>query len=315
MKVYIEYNKNPSTGKGFFLNRLRLELLNQGVDIVSDNPDVALSPIKIVRNFGSKTKHVVRLDGIYHNTGMNYKSRNKSIAKEAKKGDAIVYQSKFGKQMCDKYLGINLPSSTILNGVELNFYDNIKPKTDLYENSFFAVSRWRPHKRLLDIIKSFQLANIQNSGLYIAGDISKSGIPKERFAKILAKNKNIKHIGKVSQECLASYYLACKASIHLCWFDCCPNSVVEAVGSGSIVITNNVGGTREIVEPSGGIVCNIDKKYDLNPVKLYSPPTIDHNVIAQQIIRASTEYIKINRDHVDIKTVAKQYKEFFRKLL
>ena len=127
-------------------------------------------------------------------------------------------------------------------------------------------------------------------------------------------DKRVKYLGSINQSESAAYLKAADAFIHLCWFDNCPNGVVEAIVAGTPVITNNVGGTHEIVRPSGGMVCDVDRPYDLSPVRLYKPPAIDRNLIAEAMIKCSINSPKIKSDHVAIELIARKYLEFFKKV-
>jgi len=308
MTVYIPYSETAKTGKGIFLKRLADQALSLGVSVVSDQDrphDVSLHLIKLKN---SKSKRILRLDGIYHNTDQDYKARNKEIAKHVLEADGVIYQGIFSKSMADKYLGqANKPTACIHNGASAEFYDNINPAISDFEKNFITVSRWRPHKRLSDSIESFLLADVSDSCLWIAGNVEQSNCKLEKYAGL----KNVKLLGTVDQKTLGSYYKACSASIHLCWVDCCPNSVVESIAAGCPVICNNVGGTRELVDKAGGIVCDVDEPYDMSPVKLYQPPKMDRNIIAAAIQRSSVEKIQVNRESVSIKNTAIDYIEMF----
>jgi len=182
------------------------------------------------------------------------------------------------------------------------------------KNVFIAFSKWRPHKRLRDIIESFLLANVDDSILFVAGNLSRSGLSDGEIDKYFGL-PNVKYLGTLTHEQVASYLKVACASIHLCWFDACPNSVVEAIAAGVPVICNNTGGTPELVRPSGGFVCNVDKPYDLEPVDLYHPPSIDRSLIAQAIVKSSQKKLEVKNDHVLIENVAKQYLDFMYCLL
>lgn len=317
MKIYIpSLNKPPTTGKGFFYRRLSKALQSLGCDIVTDENsrvDVALHNVRVRKN--NAPINIIRIDGVYHDIKKNYKKLNKSIFKGYHVDpDGIIFQSKFSNRMADRYLGkFEGPSTIIPNGVSFDECESSTPKEKEYKYNFFSYSRWRPHKRLADIIHSFLIASLEDSCLYIAGDISQSDIPTKARKKMFSL-PNIKYVGKLNQQEISSYLKIMDGVIHLCWFDSCPNSVVEAIGHKVPVICNNVGGTPEIVGLSNGYICNIDKKYDLKPVDLYHPPAIDRNIIAYNINRAARENRIIEREHINIINIAKKYLEFFKEV-
>ena len=203
----------------------------------------------------------------------------------------------------------------IFNGTDGSYYDSVVPADVGCDRVFLAVSKWRPHKRLVDTIESFLLADIEGSVLCVVGDVSRAGISMEKLKKRYFSRSDVRYFGVLNQRELASLIKCCVASIHLCWVDCCPNSVVEVIAAQKPVITNNVGGTCELVERSGGIVCDIDSPYDLRPVKLYSPPKIDRRIVADAMVSVIDNPSDIVCEHVDIKNVALQYLQFFKRVL
>jgi len=310
--------KNNLSGKSLFCSRLATCLRESGVKVIKDlnkKHNISLNLVFSQKTKFKSAKRVVRLDGIWHNLDQPYKKMNDPISKSINDCDGVVYQTLFCKKVSDKYIGKSSAKlEVIYNGADPLFYDNIIPAKRKAKNCFITYARWRPQKRLRDAIKSFLMADIEDSILYVAGDISKCGIPKTVLKKYFSKS-NIEYLGHVNQYILASYLKICKASIHLSWIDWCPNSVVEAICCGIPVITNNVGGTQEIVRLSGGIVCDIDAKWDLSPCKLYNPPPVDKRIVADALIKCVKENIKTNYYHVDIANVAKAYINFFLKVL
>jgi len=310
MKVYLPVSDDAKTGKGLFINRLSKEL-SKHVKITnkSEKCDVALHVIKF-KEINAK-HHIIRYDGIYHNIDQDYKHLNKEISKYIKSVSGIVYQSEFSKIMCEKYLGkFSGPSNIIYNGIDVSLFNNVKPINSSYEHNILAVSKWRPHKRLRDTIESFLLANVNDSMLWIAGELDNSGLSKSDINKYSEK---VKFLGRIDQPTLVRYYKLCSVSIHLCWFDWCPNSVVEAIAAGCVIISNNVGGTPELTKKSNGIVCDIDTPYNYKPVKLYKPPQFDRNIVAEAI-QLACKGIKVENQFIDIKNIAKQYLEFFNEV-
>ena len=311
MRVLFPDISNPTSGRGFFLNTLAEELANQGVDVVFGDAahDVSLHPIRLWKK--TRKPRILRLDGVYHDTGKDWKAKNEGIKASVSAADGVICQSTFSRIMAIAYLDMPVEKSTIIfNGskVEPKKYDYIFS----CKNVFLAVSKWRPHKRLTDIIESFLLAEIDDSELIIIGDTTKSDCDTLKYSH----NNRIIFAGAITdREKLLSYYYHAIASIHLCWFDSCPNSVVEAICCGCPVITNNVGGTCELVTSSGGVVCHIDQPYDLFPVDLYHPPCIDRVIVAEAMVQMAKEKPKITSDHVDIKNIARQYIEYFKRFV
>jgi glycosyltransferase involved in cell wall biosynthesis len=317
MRVFIDTDlKSPSTGKGYFAQRLSIALRSIGVEIVpcKSKHDIALHILKVRKE--TKSIRVMRLNGVYHNTKQKFKKMNKAIASERNKCNAIVYQSNFAKSMNEKYLPrTKVPNTVILNGANVGFYDKITPISKEYEYNFISSSRWRPHKRLQDTIDSFLLSDIESSCLHIVGSLDKSGVSKNVIRRYMSI-RNIKFYNKVSQKKIASILNICNGCIHLCMTDCCPNSVVESVCAGIPVICSNEGGTREVANKPPNIILNIDKKYNLKPIDLYSPPKINTNLVADAIVKLCQKTNdRTNSSHVNINNTASQYLKFFESLL
>ena len=317
MKIWLEESNTPInklSGKGLFSRRLANAFRRQGITVVdSGKADVSINLIGI-KHRQSDIK-ILRLDGVWHDTGKDYKRKNLSLIQSLKQADAVVYQSKFSYAMCNHYLGIvDKPKAVIFNGANPGFYECSPEIQSKYKYNIFVFSKWRPHKRLRDMIESFLLANIKDCALWIAGDITKSGIPSKDFVNYCSR-PDIFYLGSINQYEVAKYLRLADATMHLCWFDACPNSVVESICAGVPVVCNNTGGTQELVSISGGYVCQVDEPYNLQPVDLYNPPTIDRNMIARALNRAINEKPKISCEHVLINNIAEQYLEFIGSLL
>ena len=197
MVTYLSTNKNnisiylPSLekvskigGKEYFCRRLADCFKKKRVNILShyvDGCDVSIHNGTIGKKSG-KIK-ILRLDGAYHNTFVKYKSMNKPLKKGLEIADGVIYQSRFSKKLCNKFLGkFNRRHTIINNGFDCKEYDSAKIIPKKFKHVFFTSARWRPHKRLLETIECFLLADIKDSCLYISGDLSDSLI-KEKYIK------------------------------------------------------------------------------------------------------------------------------------
>lgn len=304
MKVLFPDISSPGSGRGFFLNALATEFANCGVEVVYDGEhDVSLHSIRMWCK--SKKPRILRLDGVYHDSTSDYASANARLSEHALAADGVVCQSEFSKQMVMRYLKVPEERiQVIFNGAIV-----VPRKTAHDPKAFLAVSRWRPHKRLSDIIESFLVADIPESTLCICGGTTKAGLPKSKY------NKRVRFVGHCDHEDLWAMFQLAAASIHLCWFDACPNSVVEAIVCGCPVITNNVGGSHEIVRPSGGVVLDLDEPYDYRPMDLYHPPKIDHRTVAEAMRKCAESRPAVTADHLDIRNIALQYKAYFERFV
>lgn len=317
MKIHVAKIKAGGSGRRKFFDALSRELTNLGEKVTREPGEVCDISLQAIYIKPTKAKYsILRLDGVYHNTLVNYKAINTKIVKEGvKRADAIVYQSNFSKKLCDVYLGkFSGRTLVIHNGANPEFYKKTVSASVDCKHVVLAVANWRPHKRLWDTIESFLLADVKDSVLFIIGNVSNSGVEKKKLEKYF-KLSNVRYLGRKTPKDIASYLKTAEVFIHLCWIDNCPNGVVEAIVAKVPVITNNVGGTQELVEPSGGIVLPLDKEYDMKPCNLYNPPKINRNLVAKAVRKCCSEKIEITNSHVAIHNIALQYREFFRKVI
>lgn len=330
MKVYIPNSLIPDNylkGKSLFCNKLGWALKDLGVDITNDDNqqvDIALNVIRLSDKCIKNAKiNVLRLNGVYHNTDQDYTAKNAGIKRSFEQCDAVIYQSLHSQRLCDKFLGTpnNKRFTVIYNGSQdVRPINNFGGPTISRARKHVAItfSKWRPHKRLRDILESFLLAKVKDSILYIAGDTAKSGLSSDEQVKYMS-NSRLLFLGPLNRQDMHAYLKISDVSIHLCWFDACPNSVVEALCLGVPVISNNVGGTHELLHRCNlrHLICNIDQPYDYKPVDLYNPPTIDRGIVASQIrcVFGNKSYCEVNSQSLHISNVAKEYKRFFESLL
>jgi glycosyltransferase involved in cell wall biosynthesis len=233
-----------------------------------------LLPLWRARRLGMRI--VQRLDGInwvhrVHWAGLRYTLRaiygnaNLSLIR-ARLADHVIYQSQFIKQWWqDWYRPARVPSSVILNGVDLNRYT----PNGLHE-------RPSQHYRLLVVEGS--LAGGLDSGLFDAADLANTLSKKfkielmivgrvDRRAKSKLKKQSafrIQFMGLIPREqipwLMRSSHLLFSAEVN----PPCPNSVIEALACGLPVIGFDTGSLAEIVEGEAGRLV----PYGGNPWKL-----------------------------------------------
>jgi glycosyltransferase involved in cell wall biosynthesis len=302
----------PGTGKGFFLQSLVAKLQSLGVIIITDRAeahDLVFENIRLKHK--SYRPVVVRFDGVYHDTAVDWKAKNEGLRLAAERANAIICQSDFGRRMVIEYLQADPKKITVvLNGFDLNA-PVVKPELR-HTHNFIAVAVWRPHKRLVEMINAFLLADIPDSILRIFGRLGKG---MDEKIKALASDRVVFMDQVVDRSLLLGHMHCATAMLHLCWFDCCPNSVVEAIGQRCPVICSNEGGTHELVEPSNGIALPLDAPYGLHPIDLYHPPAIDINKVAEAMHIIIKEKPPIFNSHVDINRTATLYKKVFESVL
>jgi len=311
--MLIHINKNyfsrGKTGKGRFAQRLVKVWREIGVDVTTDSRIKADIALHIGRmNYKSKArKHVLRVGPANIDTNMNWKKINREKAASVKAADAIVYQSKYSRKIYHNLVcRPDKPEIVIFNGADPRDY-NVQPYNNHFQYIFLASTRvWLKQKRLKTIIRSFLEADIHGSRLIVCGNTQ--GVER-KYGDL----NNLMFTGNISDMVLARMYKSCIAMIHLTFVDACPNSVVEAQVAGLPVIHTDQGGTKEIVKCG----CEIkDKPFKYKPVDLNKPPKIDRKELISAMRKIiDSKVLCDNVEHLYIQNIARQYLNFFKKLL
>ena len=299
-----EEYKETAAGPSMFLSRLIKELkLSYNVEFTSHKPHVSLGVI--TKSGCKKGRQVVRIDGCYYNlANTGGKSLNKCIAHSIRSADGIIYQSKFSKLLCERLLQVKPKRSTVIcNGIDQKWISEIKPSLMEHKYTFLSIARWRNSKRPKSIINGFLESNIDDSQLLFIGKY------KEQF-----DHPKIKFLGNKTSEEIISILKASTALIHLCKIESCPNVVIEALSCGLPIVCNNIGGTPELVK-SDGIVIKSDSPFAFDFIKESDVDNIDTRIISNGLIECISRNWNISRPDLDISRTAKEYYNFFLKVL
>ena len=170
-------------------------------------------------------------------------------------------------------------------------------------------AKWRPQKRLVDIVKVFKTyKNLYEGDTYLII----IGEEKEND-----DDNHIIYLPFVENKEMSKYLRSADIYLFLSWLDACPNSVLEAIACNIPVICTNQGGTKEILNiTSGGIIVNADEVYNYKAVNLQEPPKPNY----EKIIDAITLMVKdldfykkqIDTTKIDINYVASRYYAFLK---
>ncbi|KKK52114.1 hypothetical protein LCGC14_3108160, partial [marine sediment metagenome] len=168
MKIFVDGSKRAAVSRMFSVWK------KMGHDVVdtSKEADVQLSVIKI--NVKSGLPVVLRLDGIYYDKAENYNARNSDISRSHSMADAVVYQSKFSKVMCEKYLSKRKTKiyDIVYNGVDSSRWSNPREHDGI---NVVSCAKWRRWKRLRETIEIFIefLKHYPESKLHIVGPMKR----------------------------------------------------------------------------------------------------------------------------------------------
>ena len=303
MKDFFIDKYNPeSKGPFIFAHRLKegIEALDYKFDALSKNR------VSIIRgSYQEGSNNILRLDGLYLDSGntMGKSSKmNKPIFNCYKKFDHIVFQSEYAKNVYEAFTEVKKPNSVIYNAASDIFFDECKPvdKPEGFEKVIIASSKWRRHKRIEEAIEAFKDPRLKDVALVIMGGYKNVDL------------KNVFSLPRVKPKELPKYYQMADGQIHLCWLDCCPNTVVECLASRLPVLCSHNGGTKELVKDDG-IIIKLEEDYKYGSmVRLYSPPKVDTNIIVEGVLKL-LEMPKIQeRKDLRISNCASKYIKLFK---
>lgn len=276
-----------------------------GVKVVDSKSrsDIHLNIIQGHRKLGAK--NILRLDGVYYDVGRL--KLNRSITRTISQTDGVIYQSKWAKAFVEGMLSVKPKRSVVIhNGADTRRFKSQIINKFGFDEIVTCCAAWRVNKRLEYIVESFiecRKRTGKNLGLFIIGK------PHYEY-----EDPNVRFFGRVSDE-IYSIYASSDYFCHICHLDACPNAVVEALCCGIPVLSNNIGGTPEIVG-SDGIIADLDKPFDFKPVKsMKAVAPIDSEVLTNGMIQLVNKDWEVNRPDLDISVSAKKYYDFFKEML
>ena len=263
---------SSTSGPNSFATKLKSVLETKGYFCDnSQKPDAQLSFINATQMLAPIFQ---RLDGIWFNTRQDWETQNRPIKQTYDLAAGIIYQSRFNKQLSEKYFGKKSDYSIIHNGADFETIDNVpvikNPILDNFSEVWCCASSWRPHKRLTANIEYFLKHSNEKDCLVVAG--------KDAIENGLINHPRVFYAGELDKFQLISLYKKSSRFLHLAFIDHCPNVVVDARASGCIIVCASSGGTSEIAGSDAIVIKDMD--WDYSPLDLYDPPELDFsNVI------------------------------------
>ena len=297
MRVVLSQDYNQYSGPHIFMRRLIKELEQQSlIQIVNNRADILFSTITLPKKITCKS--VLRIDGFYWHGG-NVKQRNLPIIDSIKRADGIVFQSQFSRNCADS-LKCNIKASTIIyNAIDLNHINNIPPKN--IQPGIVATADWRATKRPSSICLGFIESQL-DLPLYMVGNCSQK-----------IKHKNIHWLNNVCPTEVISILKANKYAVHLGAYDNCPNSVIEQLACRLPILYAGCGGVPEIVA-NNGVSLGILNNWHIGE-ETKNIDNLDKTLVSNGFKQLINTNFKQIPDFIDIKYCAKQYYNFFLKIL
>ena len=314
MKSFYINNTDASGGPGVFGHRLKEELINQGHEFTT-TPDNNICFIQ--GNYIEGARNILRLDGLYFDSeNSQCEALNAPIFECYKKFDHIVFQSKFSRDMYEAFTGAKRPNTIINNGINKSFKEgaeDIRANHSLmkrFKKVCIASASWRRHKRLEEMIDAFRLPSLSDVLLLVLGGKDYEPLKNSRT---FIPPSNVLLMPMLGIDEIASWYHAADAMVHICMFDNCPNSVIEALSCGVPVLTSHNGGTRELIERWSGLIIKLEDNYKAGETyPYYNPPEIDTGNLSAGILNVLKISKGFKRPDLDIENVAKRYLEIMK---
>ena len=307
MKVFF-HNFNPASNSGpnKFTRQLSKCLIDQGkikISHTQEDSDVEFALINLQKEKAKPT--ILRLDGIYFNSSQNYNQQNEPIRYAYENSDHVVFQSNFNKKLTEEWFGPHNSSSVIRNGADLDLINQIDDKIldesiDRSIEVWSCASSWRPHKRLEENLRYFELNSPRNSVMMVAGRDADVSVIKKYNMKT---DGRVFYMGELNYQQLISLYKRSSTLVHLAYLDHCPNVVVDARAAECQIVCASSGGTKEIAGEHAQVI--LEEEWDHRPIELYNPPTLNFS----KCLKNSFDSI------LDIKKVADEYYKEFKKLM
>ena len=307
-------NAGPQRFYRRLVNSLKTEENVKISSLLNPFHDISLQIINGKKYWGKP--FFLRLDGVYldaKNTIGDSKKLNKKILDSAKESSGVIFNSEFSKSIFFKIFNYKPKNyKVILTGTNKKTwntvggnYRNLFPDRELI---IICSAKWREHKRLNEHINWFKTVNNKKWQLIVIGN---TDLNTQDF-------ENIHFTGWLDDEEISNWYRTADIYLHLAWIDFFPNSAIEAYSCGLPIVTNNIGGTKEIVENTNfGEIADIDEKIDVNyGLNLYQPPEIrKYNLITEAVHKAaikSKNKYKFNLNFFSIDKCAKKYLNFIK---
>jgi glycosyltransferase involved in cell wall biosynthesis len=309
MRISVSRDISGNNGLKNFTREM-LECLRKlyNVKVVKNS---SLSDIHLILINGPRkrySKNVLRLDGVYYDR--DRQGANNPIRHSIKNSDGVIYQSKWSKQMSIRMLQSSKPRNIIChNGVKQSRIRSADPINKPFSKMFLACAQWRTSKRPEAIINSFIQTYEKTKS-----DIGLFFVGKYKHHKI---HPRIKYLGDIKHSNMPGIYAASDYLIHISYLESCSNVVVEALSAGMPILSNNIGGTPELVG-SDGIIVDIDKLFNFRVIKSMKEigsKSVDINKVSEGMEKMMNRSWCIERSDLDIKVAAKSYYKFFSELL
>ena len=208
------------------------------------------------------------------------------IPKIVKNGKKIITVSNFSKKEIISLLGIDEKKIEIIyNGISSNF--NYNPK--IYKKNYIlAVSSLDPRKNFKNLILSFGKINLKNYKLVIVGSENKV-FSNTEIKNLMKKIQNVEFTGYVSDKKLVKLYQEAKIFVYPSLYEGFGIPPLEAMASGTPVISSNVASLPEVCGDAAYYV----NPYDVNDIAKGIETVLKDKKLQKELIQKGLERIKL----------------------
>ena len=312
---------NPSKNQSHLLKKKCIKIARlDGVSYIKFSLENFSNFLKLRKNitipsFTNFNKSIYYFDKLLN----NYLSRYNTIA--INNCEKVVFQSQISKKMHEKFLDYDLDKHTIINnGAKKNFkVKNVISKHHSDYPNIVITSNFRPVKRLKEsilLINSLR-KKYPKIKLHVIGPIDK--LTRKELIDIDCSS--VQFYGELNFEQIKEIYKISDIGLSMCFFDACPNSVIEMMASGLPVVTTEISGAFELVDYQScfGVPENIDyiftelqttRKLPQISIKKWSNKIIE---ILENKVQYENMIKEIFEKKLDIKIIAKKYANLVRK--
>jgi glycosyltransferase involved in cell wall biosynthesis len=240
--------------------------------------------------------HRVRWAGLRYTVRAIYGNANLSFIRN-RLSDHVIYQSQFIKRWWeDWYRPARVPSSVIINGVDLNRYT----PNGLHE-------RPSSHYRLLVVEGS--LAGAQNAGLFNAAYLAEALSKKSKIELTVVGRVDGRSKNRIEKQTIfRTRFMGTIPADHIPWLmrsshllysaevnPPCPNSVIEALACALPVVGFDTGSLSELVQGDAGRLA----AYGANEWKLQKPDIPALAEAATEVLQDQPRFRKSARERAE----------------
>lgn len=237
-----------------------------------------------------------------------------NLKEKCNRATIVITVSEYSKRDIIKYLEIDSKKIRVVSpGIELEDYgkitieeiNRIKEKYNLQKKFILFLGTLEPKKNIVNIIKGFERINIKNMELIIAGG---KGWKYEEIFETYENSKyknNIKMLDYIPEEDKIALYKAAELFIFPSLYEGFGMPVLEAMATGTPVITSNISSLPEVAEDAAILV----NPYDIVEIAKAIENVIKNDRLKKEMIEKGLKQARKFTWENSVKKLEKIYSE------